>query len=458
MATLGPGGGLVADPGASWFNNTWGGSQAYGSKPTVPLPTTTAGQTIAGNIGNLGQLYGLAGGINQFQAQQAQNQLAQNLPGYREMINKSSGNIASMLAGRLPSDVVSQITQNAAARGIIMGGTDSPAGNAALMRALGLTSLGLQSTGEQELTGAIQRTPTGGLFNTASMMVTPEQQQAAMMAQALYNAAPDPSAAARASLANAQAGLRGGLGTPMGGGAALRGAPSAGGMPTSYGPIGSQGQGQYYNGVWYPEGSAPSGANAVSAAPTTGLGAGSTAGWGGWQGGQMYPSNWTAGGAAAGGGDWTGGVGHFGVPTGLTSTGAEAMGTPQPFQPNAYYYGRNAYAPGTGPFAEGSAATAPPLTNAPGMTAGPYDWSQFAQGDRSYTTGPNYSGYPYPIGPEIPAGVNPLSFYNAPYEPGVLTEEWLKANVPPPESSTRPARDAYGNATGFEDTYFNWED
>jgi len=200
-------------PNATWEPTAWGGTAAYGTRPTVPSPTTTAGAAIAGNIGNLGSLYGLGAGVNQFQAGQAASQVAQNLPGYQSMISKSSGNIGSLLSGTVPEDVVNQITQSAAERGIMTGSPGSPNANTALLRALGLTSLGLQSQGEGELTSAIGRTPTGGLFQPGSMLVSPEQQQAASAAQALYASAPDPSAAAAASLGTARSALGAGLGS-----------------------------------------------------------------------------------------------------------------------------------------------------------------------------------------------------------------------------------------------------
>jgi hypothetical protein len=204
------------NPGpASWAPTAWGGPQAYGTKPVVPQPTRTAATALAGNIGNLGLSYGLGKSINTFQTGQASQQLAQNLPGYQNLITKSSGNIQSMLSGQVPEDVVNSIIQGAAERGIMTGSPGSPNANAALLRALGLTSLGLQQTGETELTGAIGRTPTPALYQPTSGLVSPEQQQAASMAQALYTAAPDPSAAAAASLRTASSGLGAGLGTPQ---------------------------------------------------------------------------------------------------------------------------------------------------------------------------------------------------------------------------------------------------
>lgn len=204
--------------------STISGSGAYGSVPATTDPTTSAAQAITGNIANLSNIYTMAGGINQFTNQQALQNLASNLPGYTGMSSQSSANIASLLRGEIPSDVRAQMAQSAAERGISGGmGVDTANTNAALLRALGLTSLGLQQTGESELTSAIARTPTGQQYNVSSMLVSPQEQQAAQQAANVYASSPDPTIAA---LTNQQAldqgtqqGLRSiGGGTTGGGG------------------------------------------------------------------------------------------------------------------------------------------------------------------------------------------------------------------------------------------------
>jgi hypothetical protein len=133
------------------------------------------------------------------------------------MIGQSSGNILSQLQGQVPKDVANQIAQMAAERGVGTGSIGSPDANTALLRSLGLTSLGLEQQGEQNLTGAIARTPTGQQFNPQQFLVTPGQQQEAQYLANLYSAAPDPAAAANAALRNAKQGFQTGLGS-LGGG------------------------------------------------------------------------------------------------------------------------------------------------------------------------------------------------------------------------------------------------
>ena len=194
---------------------------AFGGIPSISNPAVTAGAAIGGNIGNLGALYQLGSGLNTFNTGQAINQIGQGLPNYGALVGQSSKNIGAELQGQVPQDVITQLLQGAAERGIMTGTSGSPNSNAAYLRALGLTSLGQMQQGEQNLTGAIARTPRPGLFDPTSMFVSPQQQQEAQVTQNYLNAAPVPSAAGTVGLGAAHAGLRAGLGsisTPAGAG------------------------------------------------------------------------------------------------------------------------------------------------------------------------------------------------------------------------------------------------
>lgn len=233
-------------------SRTQGGPGGLGYNPQVPLPTTTAPGAIAGNLGSLGAIYGVTRPLNQYQQTQAAGGLQQNLPGYQGMITQSSQNIGQELRGELPNDVVGQILQSAAERGIMTGSPGSANANAAYLRALGLTSLGQMQTGEQNLTAAIGRTPQAAPLPLSPFLVTPEQQQQAEVANALYGAAPNPTAVAGANLGAAQAGLaagRGSVGAPT--------LPSYGGgfspMTTATGATGTN-----IGGVTYQAGQDPS--------------------------------------------------------------------------------------------------------------------------------------------------------------------------------------------------------
>lgn len=113
----------------------------------------------------------MAGDVNDFMSGQAQNQYLKNLPNYANMVGSRTENIGQQLKGQLPQDVINQIGQQAAERGIAGGSPGSPNANAAYLRALGLNSLQMQQQGSQNLSAAIADTPVSPLFSPASMMV-----------------------------------------------------------------------------------------------------------------------------------------------------------------------------------------------------------------------------------------------------------------------------------------------
>lgn len=199
--------------------NYW--DPAYGGVPVVPDPISSQYQAIYGNTSNLGDIYNMAGGINKFGAQQAKGQYEANLPGYDAMTSKASSDIMDELNGVVPDDVMANLQQSAAERGVATGSPQSANTGAQYLRALGLTSLGQKQVGQTNLTEAIRRTPTSPLFNVASMLVNPNDEQAARMAANLYASAPNPRAAAEEAMANALAGVKAGAGGGGGGGTSI---------------------------------------------------------------------------------------------------------------------------------------------------------------------------------------------------------------------------------------------
>ena len=171
-------------------------SPIYGGIPQLPNPVATAGQAVSGDLGNLNQLLALLGGIDTSQESQLLSNISAAIPNYSALVGAESGNTAQELAGKVPQDVINQIAQGAAERGISTGSPGSNNSNAAYLRALGLTSIGQQQTGAQNLATMATTAPMAPLFNPSSFLVTPEQQQSAAAAQSIYNAAPIPAAAA----------------------------------------------------------------------------------------------------------------------------------------------------------------------------------------------------------------------------------------------------------------------
>jgi len=115
--------------------------------------------------------WGLAQQANNFMSQQAQLPYMMNLPLYGSMNLQSSRNILDRLRGVVPQDVVNQVQQRAAERGIATGMGSGANTNSAFLRALGLTSLGLQQGAEQEFTGAAARTAMPEIWNPLSLYV-----------------------------------------------------------------------------------------------------------------------------------------------------------------------------------------------------------------------------------------------------------------------------------------------
>lgn len=232
---------------------------AFGTKPNIPDPSATQGQAIQGDISNLGSLYGLAGSVNQFQNSQAPLGLQQNLPGYQDLLGKASSNAQSLLSGQVPQDVINQLTQSAAERGIAMGSPGSPNANSALLSALGQTSLGLEQQGLQNFQTLEGMTPQAAPMDLSRFMVTPQQQQDVATQQAISRAAPDPASSALTGLGAAQAGVNAG----RAGGAAAPAMPTMPTMPAmpSGGGLslpGGSGLGLTYGGIAYPPGQSPS--------------------------------------------------------------------------------------------------------------------------------------------------------------------------------------------------------
>ncbi len=219
---IGVGGGGTLPGSAS----NWSGS--YGGVPNVPSPGASQGAAIGSNLSNLSRILQLSGGVNTFNDASAISAIRSAIPGYDNLIANSSQNILKEIQGDIPNDVVNEILQHAAERGILTGTVGSDNNNAALMRAIGVNSLAIRAQGEQNLTNAIARTPRGDHIRPEAFMVSPDQWQDAQMASNVYASAPIPRMAAGVGYGAAQRGLQAGLsaGAGAGGGRPWMAAPS----------------------------------------------------------------------------------------------------------------------------------------------------------------------------------------------------------------------------------------
>lgn len=173
---------------------------AYGGKPIVPSVGASAGSSIAANLGNLSSVFKLGSGVDAFNTDELLKQLNMEIPGYSGLVGQAAGNAGEELGGSLPHDVINQILQQAAERGIATGGgSDSPNSGAAFLRAIGLNSLQMKQQGQENLLGLVNGTPRAQPFDVSRLFVTPEQEQEAAMARSIYASAPVPAQAAAAA-------------------------------------------------------------------------------------------------------------------------------------------------------------------------------------------------------------------------------------------------------------------
>ena len=177
---------------------------AYGGVPTMPNPTATAAAANAGNAANLPGFEGTAANLNTFNQGQLLGQYNMAIPNYAALTQTASGNAMQQLQGDVPQDVINQILQGAAERGITGGMPASPNSNAAYLRALGLTSIGQQQTGMQNLAQLVSQAPIAPIFNPAQMFVSPQDMQEAQYMANVLKASPSPEAAAENAIALGQ--------------------------------------------------------------------------------------------------------------------------------------------------------------------------------------------------------------------------------------------------------------
>lgn len=150
-------------------------------KPKVPkYPTVdiTEEQKLAteGNIANLPIMQQLASETNRFASAEIEKQMERMLPGFRNLVNKGTANVASMMRGELPEDVSRLLRQRSAEAGIALGTSGSQRQKFDELRNLGLASLDLTQRGLDAATrwiaSAQSRAPT---VDVTSMFVTPQQ-------------------------------------------------------------------------------------------------------------------------------------------------------------------------------------------------------------------------------------------------------------------------------------------
>jgi len=166
-------------------------------------------------------------------------QVYSQLPGYPGSLANVGGNINALTKGQVPDDVINLLKQQGAERNI----TTGAGSNASYLKALGLTSLGLEDTGLKELESILPTLPGASIYENPAFYPTTGQKYGADVQNAAYAAAPNPAAAAGVNLAA----LRGGM------------SAGAGGVPAAPNALPSGADPRYPGTAWmYGSGTGPS--------------------------------------------------------------------------------------------------------------------------------------------------------------------------------------------------------
>lgn len=121
-------------------------SELYGKRPDVPDQIDyekALSESVATNKRLLPDLAELA----KLSTEEFANVLEKAMPGYKNLRDSGTSQIASMVRGEIPADVENLLERQAAERGISLGYAGSQFGTNQLVRNLGLTSLDLVQRG-----------------------------------------------------------------------------------------------------------------------------------------------------------------------------------------------------------------------------------------------------------------------------------------------------------------------
>jgi hypothetical protein len=150
-----------------WNTNPWDTSYTY---TTPGYSNYRGGGSRLSSAGTVP--YGnLATGTNALMTGEAKAPFVANLPDYENLVAQQSKNIGSQLRGEVPQDVINQILQQAAERGVGIGSPGSPNANLAGLLNRFKSSSALQAEGAAALRGVRADTPVPQLFNPSSLFV-----------------------------------------------------------------------------------------------------------------------------------------------------------------------------------------------------------------------------------------------------------------------------------------------
>jgi hypothetical protein len=196
--------------GGSGSSGTLTGTGYGYDKPDTADPSSSAAAAISGTSSNLASLYNLSSSFNTASAQQAVD--TQNIltPGYSGNMSKWASDISDLLSGKVSDSTKYSLQQAAAERGISTGTSGSQSSDSAYLRALGLTSEGLQQTGASELASMIGSSAKGSTLDMSQYLTSASDQQSAQQYANTIAASPSSTATSANAENAAQAGVAAG--------------------------------------------------------------------------------------------------------------------------------------------------------------------------------------------------------------------------------------------------------
>lgn len=246
-----------------------GGLLGGGKKPQIPAFTpididAEQKAAIAGNAKSFSESAELTTRTNTYNQSELQRMLRVAIPGYDAIVGQQGKLVSSMLSGKLPEEVVSQVQRNAAERAGVGGYGGSGMGRNLEARDLGLTSLQLTQQGlsaaERWLAGT-KALAVPGQFDVSAMFLSPAQRVSATVANntgqfnrdlmaANVAAAPDPTMRAIGGLLSQVGGSLFGAGlTEMFAGPTMPAGAAGAGMPAGFSMMPSPNNSSIFNSV-----------------------------------------------------------------------------------------------------------------------------------------------------------------------------------------------------------------
>lgn len=160
----------------AWYDyvNNWGPNTSGAVRG--PDPSMVPVDSAESNLNAAPYNLGIANLVNAANRAAQKSSLAQRIPQGPQLEELSSENIGRELRGELSQSYLDNLYQNLSglygSRGY---GVDTPALNAAAMRAIGIDTEKLQAAGQEHLTAALARNPAAPIFDYSKLLMSPAE-------------------------------------------------------------------------------------------------------------------------------------------------------------------------------------------------------------------------------------------------------------------------------------------